>query len=250
MTAAHRSCTTPGILVFEVEVYVSGPLLLLDCYVPPLTAAPQFARFLEGRDVSHICAPLGVPPNVADDWQGVIITGSAASVVDREPWMADTIRFIQQLLAADIPVLGCCFGHQLLACAAADDWDVVYKREAPELGYIPISLASGDTLFDTVGPAFRTFVSHEDEVRPHPSFEVLGTSPTCPVHALRVHGKRAWSMQFHVEYTPEEELRILTYRAIKHAELGLSADGMFSERVDSDPLGASLFNRFIELSAL
>lgn len=228
---------------------MSGPLLLLDCYVPPLSAAAQFGRFFRGRDVRHLCAPLGVPPNVTTSWQGVIITGSAASVVDREPWVADTIRFIQQLLAADIPVLGCCFGHQLLACAAADSWDAVYKRETPELGYIPISLKSGDPLFDAVGPELRTFVSHEDQVRAHPSFEVLGTSPTCPVHALRVHGKRAWSVQFHVEYTPAEELRILTYRAIKHAELNLSAAGMFSERVDSDALGASLFDRFIELSA-
>lgn len=157
--------------------------------------------------------------------------------------MAEVIQVVRDAVDRDMPVLGCCFGHQLLAVAAAGD-EVVHQTEQPEVGYLPIDKLAPDPVLDILGDRFVAFVTHSDAVRPSPAFEVLARSAACPVHALRLPGKKAWGVQFHVEYPREEQERILRYRAEKHPELGLDPDRMLEVAPDTSDHARRLFSSF------
>src|SRR5688572_19850522 len=48
---------------------------------------------------------------------GLVVTGSPRSVADREPWVLSGERYLAEAVAAGVPLLGVCFGHQMLAQA-------------------------------------------------------------------------------------------------------------------------------------
>jgi len=187
--------------------------------------------------------PIPVRPDEVD---AVVITGSRGSIVAPEPWMVEAGAWLREAVALDVPILGCCFGHQLLAWALFGA-EAVGTAPGPEVGYPVIQRLETDPLLDALPRDFRTYVSHEDEVRAVPGLTVLARSEACGVHALRVPGRRAWGVQFHVEYPPEEQLRILRYRAERHPELRLDPDAMLAAAPDTAPQAAALFGRFLQL---
>ncbi|MBF0194145.1 MAG: GMP synthase [Magnetococcales bacterium] len=59
----------------------------------------------------------GELPNLADGFDGFLCCGSANSVYDKEPWIAPLLNFVKKLTINDGPMVGICFGHQLIAQA-------------------------------------------------------------------------------------------------------------------------------------
>jgi GMP synthase-like glutamine amidotransferase len=112
-----------------------------------------------------------------------------------------------------------------------------------EVGYLPVELDADDALLGALGPRVVPFVSHADEVLPAPGIQVLGRSAACAVHALRLPGRPAWGVQFHLEYPREEQERVLTYRAARHPELGLDPR-QAALAPDLEPQATALFQRF------
>lgn len=219
--------TRRPLLVLDAGIFNAGAPFL----VPRLTERPVLVRRLieEAIDLA--------PSAVA----GVVISGSAASVFDESiPWMRPLIDWVGEATAKQVPTLGCCFGHQVLGAVAGAP---VVLREVAEVGYLPVDLDPSDPLLGALGPRIVPFVSHADEVLPAPGIEVLGRSAACAVHALRLPGRPAWGVQFHLEYPREEQERVLTYRAAKHPELGLDPQ-LAARAPDLEPLAESLFRRF------
>ncbi len=218
-------------------------VLLLDCYTEDTPAADYFLPLLEA-DVDVVWLPrepLVVAPTEVD---AVVVTGSKASANDDEPWIHGARAFLTEALAADVPVLGVCFGHQLLATAAGG---TVRQRPEPEVGFLPVQL-DPHPLFDGLGPELLTYESHGDEVAPGPAIQVLGRSRRCEVQALQVPGKRAWGVQFHLEYDHAEQLRVLLYRAEAYPELALDVEAEMARRRDTRPDARRLFARFLALA--
>ena len=218
------------------------PLLLIDCYVDPKGAVAHFHPWMPGP-YHHVHAPYDALPPSVDGFRGVIVTGSAASATIREPWIDAGQALLEQALGAGVPILGICFGHQLLG-RTLGGFDTVARADRPEVGYVEIGLRRGDPLLDVLPERFETFVSHEDEVRVSSAFEVLGRSDQCPVQAIAARDHQAWGVQFHLEYPEHEQLRILRYREARHPEEGLDADAVFARRVDTTVLARALFDRF------
>lgn len=135
------------------------------------------------------------------DIAGVVVTGSHSMVSDREPWSEATAAWLRDAVAAEVPVLGICYGHQLLAHALGGE--VGYHPQGIELGTVPVSLhdaAQDDPLFAGLPPQFDAQAAHRQSVRRLPDgATLLAGNHFEPHHAFRF-GSRAWGVQFHPEF--------------------------------------------------
>lgn len=222
------------------------PLLLLDCYVDPDGAGRFFDPWLERAPRERVHLVAGDRPDRPEAYAGVVVTGSSASVYEREPWSEAAIAWLRRAMEARIPVLGVCYGHQLLGEALGGE-GTVRRAAAPEVGFLEVQLRRGDPLFDALPSRFTTFMTHNDEVVARPAFEGWGESAACGLQALRVPGAPVWGVQFHVEYPPEEQLRLLRMREARHPDLGFDAAAMFAARSETGPQARALFGRFLEI---
>lgn len=132
---------------------------------------------------------------------GAIVTGSNAMVTDRAEWSERTARWLADLVDRDVPVLGICYGHQLLAHALGGE--VIDHPGGRELGTVSVQClaqAGEDRLFQGMPATFRANVVHSQTVRTLPPGAVrLAQNDFEPNHAFRV-GRRAWGLQFHPEF--------------------------------------------------
>ncbi|WP_006787348.1 glutamine amidotransferase [Thiorhodospira sibirica] len=134
---------------------------------------------------------------------GVILTGSHAMVTDNLPWSVALEQWLPEALALEVPVLGICYGHQLLARAMGGTVD--YHPQGEEAGTVEVQLtpeAARDPLFAELPMVFKAHVSHSQTVLQLPPTAVLlAQNAHEPHHAFRL-GRCAWGVQFHPEYTP------------------------------------------------
>ncbi len=138
-----------------------------------------------------------LPPS--DSFDRLVLTGSEASVLDEWPWIHREIKFVQRAIDDGKPVLGICFGHQLLARACWGRGRVRHAKE-PEFGWRKIRLDIADPLFAGLAPEVVAFCSHFDEVHNlPPDAVILAASDQCPVQAFRMRGQPVWGIQFHPE---------------------------------------------------
>ncbi len=145
-------------------------------------------------------APLPAPETLA----GIVITGSHAMVSDREPWSEALVPWLQRAVALETPVLGICYGHQLLAHALGGE--VAHHPEGVEMGTVTVqrhATADDDPLLRHLPDAFAAQAVHWQSVRQLPPGAVLlAGNHHEPHHAFRV-GPRAWGVQFHPEFSAE-----------------------------------------------
>ena len=126
----------------------------------------------------------------------VVLSGSFA------PWAAHDARALAQL--GDTvrgyrgPVLGICAGMQLQAMFAGGT--VARASGGPEQGYRAIDVLESDGLLAGLSRRAAVYQHHTDEVAMLPDgFELLATSPECPVQAIVARDRSWWGTQFHPE---------------------------------------------------
>ncbi len=144
------------------------------------------------------------PPTVTVDWildwapSGVVLSGGPASVYDEAGPAADP-----RLLGLDVPVLGICYGMQLIA--HLEGAPVVHGRR--EYGRADIRIIDQDDLFDGFDLDVRegVWMSHGDHVDEAPGgYRVLASTDSVPVAAFRAVDRPIFGVQFHPEvaHTP------------------------------------------------
>ena len=147
-------------------------------------------------DVEH-----GAALPSADDFAGVIVTGSGAMVTDRAEWSERTAAWLREAAHAGVPIFGICYGHQLLAHALGGE--VGPNPRGREMGTFDIKthdVASDDPLF-AAGSRFLAQTTHLQSVLRLPEgATLLAHSALEPHHAFR-WGERAWGVQFHPEFS-------------------------------------------------
>lgn len=134
-------------------------------------------------------------------FSGVILTGSHSMVTDHEAWSERTATWIPKVIEASTPLLGICYGHQLIAYALGGD--VGPNPRGHEFGTVEIVLreaARADPLFAGLPDKILAHASHAQSVlRLPPGATCLGSSVRDPHHAYAV-GRRTWCLQFHPEF--------------------------------------------------
>lgn len=195
------------------------------------------------------CPPRGEALPDPSTLAGAVVTGSHAMVTDREPWSEAIAGWIREALSAGAPLLGICYGHQLLAEAAGGR--AGYNPRGREFGTAEIRLlraAGGDPLFRGFPGTIPAHVCHAQSVIVLPPGAVpLAESVRDPHQAFRL-GERAWGVQFHPEFSADAA------RAYVRACAGeLRAEGQDPEALESSvgdtPDARELLRRFGALAS-
>ncbi len=199
------------------------------------------------REVQVVRVAKADLPSDPASFAGVLITGSAASLVQPPLWLEPLHAFVERTLAQDTPLLGVCFGHQLLAEVWAGS-GTVRRRTRPEVGWKEVRFVSNTGLWQAFPDRFKVFVSHEDEVPASTrGLDIVAQTDECAVHAFGVPGHRAWGVQFHSEMALAEIGFILGLRAAKHPELGLQPQQLMQQIRSRRALATQLFSGFLEV---
>jgi GMP synthase (glutamine-hydrolysing) len=176
--------------------------------IPSLAATPgdyeewiAAGMGLEPAQYTVVAPYRGEPLPAMDTLSGVVITGSGAMVTDGDPWIEQSAAWLRAAIANGLPVLGICFGHQLLAHALGGE--VGYNPAGVEVGSITVTLqpaARNDPLLGALPAQFTAQLSHRQSVRRLPvGARALACSEMEP-HQAFACGPSVWGLQFHPEF--------------------------------------------------
>ncbi|MGQ3327914.1 type 1 glutamine amidotransferase [Halorubrum sp. FL23] len=129
------------------------------------------------------------------EFDGVVVTGSRSSVYWDEAWIPPLVDYVAEAAEAGLPVLGVCYGHQVVAEALGGR---VAGMDEFEIGYNEVRHRGDDELFAGVDEAFTVFTTHGDTVTELPPNATLLAENDHGVHAFR--DGHCWGVQFHPEY--------------------------------------------------
>lgn len=189
--------------------------------------------FCEGLGISDLLQidvyrrqPLPDPSELA----GFVITGSPAMVSAREDWSEKTASWLVEAVKTGIPILGVCYGHQLLAHAlggkagpnpAGRQMGTVktqiidYKDKDPLLGHLPYHFAAQ--------------TSHSEVVLElPPGAQRLATSPLDNNFAIRF-AENVWGVQFHPEFSVPIMSEYIRYRSDAIRDEGLNPEQLLAK---------------------
>ncbi len=128
---------------------------------------------------------------------GIILSGGPASV-----YADDAYRVDPGIFGLGIPVLGICYGHQLVAMELGG---TVANTGTGEFGKTPLEVTSGSVLFRDLPESQDVWMSHRDSVSVVPEgFVCVASTPSAPVAAMEDRERRIFGVQFHPEvaHTP------------------------------------------------
>lgn len=189
----------------------------------------------------------------ADSVRGVVVTGSPSMVTERPDWSEASARWLAKIVESDsIPVLGLCYGHQLLAHALGGE--VGPNPKGREMGTVEVTLHVEETLglAGNDGPSpifesgvFQSHMSHfESVLRPPTNAKILGHTDLDP-HSVLVFGPRQWGVQFHPEFDRQIMQGYVEARREVLESEGLDPDVMIAEAAETFPI-TRVLGRFAE----
>lgn len=189
------------------------PFLLLATRADDAAADGEYEAFLRfgGLDAAELRRvrleqrPLG-HVNLGDH-SGLILGGSPfnssdpveeKSVVQRRV-ESDLAELLDEVVDADFPMLGACYG---VGALGTHQGALVDRTHGEPVGPVSVTLTGegrSDPLFGVLPPVFDAFVGHKEAIRELPEHAVrLASSPACPVQAFRI-GSNVYATQFHPE---------------------------------------------------
>lgn len=172
---------------------------------PSSAPRPQITILDTGGQYTHLIArkvreigvfadvqPSETPLGDLRNRKGLVISGGPCSVY--EPGSANIDPAI---LGAGIPVLGICYGHQLMAQHLGG---TVQKGDRGEYGIARLELIADDDLWRGVDHSFQIWMSHKDSVQQiPPGFAAIGNTETCDIAAMVDPARKLYGLQFHPE---------------------------------------------------
>lgn len=148
-------------------------------------------------------------PESPDAYDGFIVTGSAANAFDDDEWITNLGSFVRRA-AESSPVVGICFGHQLIARAFGGS--VERAKDGWGIGVHTYDVVETREWMDPSLRQFRLVVSHQDQVVALPEgATILASSEFCPIAAMQI-GENVMTMQAHPEAPPDYASAVYEFR--------------------------------------
>ncbi len=124
--------------------------------------------------------------------KGIIFTGGPNSV-----YAEDSPRYSKEIFDLGIPILGICYGSQLMAYLLGGS---VKTAPVSEYGKTEVEVDKHSLLFSDVSDKTICWMSHTDYIKKAPAdFQVTARTPMCPVAAMENAQKKLYAVQFHPE---------------------------------------------------
>ena len=129
--------------------------------------------------------------------KGIIFSGGPASVYNSDAPLPQT-----EIFDAELPLLGICYGHQLIV----NKFGGKVKRANKEYGSSVLMIDGESKLLDGIGNAVRAWMSHGDEAEEIPNgFEIIGHTQNARAAAIANKSKTVFGIQFHPEVVHTEK---------------------------------------------
>lgn len=176
------------------------------------------------------------------DFDGVVVTGSRSSVYWEENWIDAAREWVRGAVGRNIPCLGVCWGHQLLADALGGHVEAMGEYE---IGYRPVEHTGDSRLFEGIDTEFTVFTTHSDEVTKLPPGATLLAENDYSVHAFRKG--TVFGVQFHPEYDTKTA-RSVTKRKegqISEERIETVLDGVNEENYRAACEAKQVFDNFL-----
>lgn len=166
------------------------------------------------KGISHDPSLPGTVPVSPEGFDGLVVLGGAMSILDEASYrfVDQTRHLLRAFDRASIPVMGVCFGAQLLANAHGGR---VRRLGHTEWGFLPqtwLPAATDDTLLAGSAPGLPLMQWHGDTFSLPQNATALSTRDDCPAQAFRV-GTINWGFQFHLELDPPTLMQWADLRA-------------------------------------
>ncbi len=164
------------------------------------------------RELNVYCEihPFNHIPEIDDDVKGIILSGSPCSVREEDAPNLDLEPY-----RGKFPILGVCYGAQLLAKKYGGD---VLPSEIREYGRAKLSKI--DTHYDLLKEMSldtQVWMSHSDTIKSLPDeFHVIASTPSVEVAAFKAHDEKTYGIQFHPEVTHSVQGKILLRNFVVH----------------------------------
>jgi GMP synthase (glutamine-hydrolysing) len=202
-----------------------------------------------GLEVDRHWAFNGEFPSSLKGYDGIFLSGSPHGAYEDVPFILREHELIQQAAEMQIPMLGICFGSQILGSALCGR-DQVFRRSTCEIGYKSLPLteaAKTDRLSLDLADSVHMFVWHNDEVRAsHPDMTILAYSDDCPNQIWRYRDDNIWGIQGHPEVTREQAIVWFEENRARMEQDGADIDALKAQ-ADEAAEAKTMLTRFAEL---
>lgn len=171
-------------------------LALLNASFNETDTRRNFRRELAAELVEYDVKNNDLPPHFGFD--GFVVTGSAAGVYEEKAWIDALLDWTAEAIDQNMPALGICYGHQVLAAALGG---TVEPMGEYELGYREVTRVGDSTLLDGLPETYTVFTSHQDTVTELPPDGHVTAENDYGVHGFEQPG--VFAVQSHPEYDRE-----------------------------------------------
>ena len=161
-------------------------------------------------ELDFIQVRLGEFPDDIDAWNAYLVTGSAAGVYDDLEWIDPLKSLIRDIHAKKKPLVGICFGHQIIAEALGGK--AVKSPKGWGVGVRSMAMQDAPSYFEDQNGCLTLLYMHQDQVIQAPEgARVFAGDDFCPIGAYTI-GENVLCLQGHPEFNPELVDAILDIR--------------------------------------
>ena len=225
---------TKRVLILDGSIYP-------DIYRP----ADEWRALLGGVPADAVHLPSGEPVPDLAPYTHIIVTGSEASINRPESWFEVEAEVVRRAFELGKPILGSCFGHQMLARALSGPQCTAVSA-SPEVGWIEVFVLERDALVDGLPNPIHMFASHFDEVKdPPPPWRVLARSSGCAIQIMRYADRPIWGIQAHPEIPPENARRLMEGLLSRTPQMAPLVRPALSQTPRDDGIAAEVVRRFL-----
>ncbi|WP_177183403.1 type 1 glutamine amidotransferase [Lentibacillus persicus] len=177
-------------------------------WIPQIKKAVSAVENVEFAVIHHSEASKDTLDDINPDL--IYLTGRATYDWTIDEILKDYTSIINMLQYTEIPTLGVCAGHELMAIAYGGSFGKMIetekgKEDVREKGFHKIDVTKETPLFKGLGSHFHCYQDHRDEVKNVPdTFELLASNDMCKIQSIKHREKEFYGVQFHPEQYTED----------------------------------------------